>query len=109
MSTVAPARHSIQQIIGIALRGELTDELAAIAGEMGPEATCAVMLAASRRIAELVGASAQGPHTPSGPSRPTPGPRHRSVVGARSGRSRATKVIVAMRPSASIDASTSGN
>ena len=58
MSTDAPARHSIQQIIGIALRGELTDELAAIASAMGPEATCAVMLAASRRIAELVGASA---------------------------------------------------
>ena len=89
MSTVAPARHSIQQIIGIALRGELTDELAAIASAMGPEATCAVMLAASRRIAELVGASAQGPHTPSGAippyAKPSTSKRRGGKVGAKPG------------------------
>lgn len=89
MSTNAPARHSIEQIISIALRGELTDELAAIASEMGPEATCAVMLAASRRIGELVGTSAQGPHTPSGAippyAKPSTSKRRRGKVGAKPG------------------------
>lgn len=58
----------IRAIIDAVLRGALTQAAARRAARLGVEAVCAVMLAASGRIAQLQSRTgpAGGPHTPSG-------------------------------------------
>jgi transposase len=73
-------RAELRSIIDAALRGVLTEAMADRAVAMGPEASRAVMLAASARIAELKG---RGPHTPSGAV-----PPHAKARGGRGRRGR---------------------
>ena len=107
MGTDASSHAELRSIIDCALRGELTELLAARVYQMGPEATGAVMLASSarigqqeQRIAELTlvrerlltaatPAPGIGPHTPSGAISPFAKPsidtRRRGKPGARDG------------------------
>jgi transposase len=89
VSTDAILSQELRRIIDAALSGVLTPALAARAVELGPESASAVMLAASRRIAELnpAGAPASGPHTPSGALPPYAKPQRRKggKPGARAG------------------------
>jgi transposase len=83
----------IRRLIDAALRGELSQEGAQRAVELGAEAVVAIMLAVSRRIAELTGAAPHpqngGPHTPSGAIPPyakaSASKRRRRRLGAREG------------------------
>lgn len=92
MGTDAVIHAELREIIDAALRGELTREQAERANDLGREATSAVMLAVSARIAELNGTMAHGvpgPHAPPG-SIPlyakAPAPkRRRGKPGARAG------------------------
>lgn len=94
--TDAAIQVDLRTIIDAALRGALTGDQAARAVALDPEAASAVMLAASaciaeqiRRIAELSGKTAPGPHTPSRAIPPhtkgNRGSRRRKKPGARNG------------------------
>jgi transposase len=91
VGTDAAIQAELRTIIDAALRGELSEPLARRALTLGEEAALAVMLASTRRIAQLVAgaAHAPGPHTPSGTipvyGKPAPGRRRRGRPGARDG------------------------
>jgi hypothetical protein len=92
----AAIRTEVRAIIDAALRGALTEALARRMHALGPEASVAVTLAASARIAEqdrrlaaLRAGAAPGPHTPPGAvppyAKPGTGGRRRKPPGARDG------------------------
>lgn len=96
MGTDAAGSAELGTIIDAALRGALTRVMAARAVALGPDAAGAVMLAASariaeqgRRIAQLQGQAAPGPHTPPGSipvyAKPATSKRRRKKPGARDG------------------------
>lgn len=89
MGTDAAEHAELRSIIDAALRGELTREQAERANDLGRDATSAVMLAVSARIAELRGNAVPGPHAPPGSIPPyarPPAPKHRrGRPGARHG------------------------
>ncbi len=78
-------------MVEVALRGELTEAQARRLYRFGPEAVTLALLAASRRIAELQGASQAQPTSPSTPSGMVPiytkpnTPKRRKKAGAREG------------------------
>jgi transposase len=84
----AAIQQEVRTIIDAALRGALTGVQAARAHALGADATRAVLLAASARIAALQGGAA-GPHTPPGAippyAKPGTGRRRRGTPGARDG------------------------
>lgn len=88
MGMGATMRAELRTIIDAALRGELTRQQADRANDLGREATNAVMLAASARLAELAGKDTPGPHMPSGsvpPYAKAPAERRHGKPGAREG------------------------
>lgn len=92
MGMDAALNRELRSLIDAALRGALSQEDATRVLEMGAEAAVALILAISRRIAELTGAAPQseggGPHTPSGMVPPYAKPsvsKHRRRVGAMPG------------------------
>jgi transposase len=93
MGTDASISRELRGLIDAALRGELSRDEAQRAVEMGAEAAVAVMLAITRRIAELTGATQRpesgGPHTPSSAvppyAKPSASKRRRKRVGAQKG------------------------
>lgn len=66
MGMKASIQAELRTIIDATLHGDLTKEQADRANDLGREATNAVMLAASARLAELAGKDTPGPHAPSG-------------------------------------------
>ena len=96
MGTDAAVQTELRSIIDAALRGELSEPLARRALALGEDAALAVMLASARRIAEqgrrivqLQGQAAPGPHTPPGAipvyAKPATSKRRPLKPGARDG------------------------
>lgn len=91
MGKDAAVQSELRSIIDAALRGELTEAMARRMHALGPEASVAVVLAASSRIGELQGraAGAPGPHAPPGSipvfAKPPASRRRRGKPGARDG------------------------
>jgi transposase len=94
MGTCAAIHAELRAIIDATLRGEVNEEQAARVYELGREAVCAFVLAASARIVELysnmsANLPASGPHTPSGVippyAKPSTSKPRRGKPGARNG------------------------
>jgi hypothetical protein len=89
MGMDAAIEAELRTIIDAALRGKLTRDQADRANDLGREATNAVMLAASARLAELASQDGPGPHTPSGAipiyAKPRASMRRRKKSGAVDG------------------------
>ena len=91
----ARAPSQLQAIIDAALRGQLDQAAAERLHTFGPEAVGIVMLAVSKRIAELQAAAQPTPSTPSGmtPVYTKPNTRkRRKKPGAKKGRSEERRV-----------------
>jgi hypothetical protein len=89
MGKEADIAAELRVIIDAALHGEVTAEQIGRVHEMGRAASVAFGLAQNRRIIELAGKQAGGPHTPSGAvppyEKPSPTKRRKLRPGARKG------------------------